>query len=184
MYQADIDVKNTTLDMDSRVVYCCYPWRNLIRYSKWHNRPPLSSLKSTLIPVRFVNLTVKYLYGFARFTWFMYKLKISLRTSVTLWEVSAPDKLPNNPCSTHFFVCVVRIEQFIWMVFHWSILQKELGPFCYTFKFSLQGQFIVKLYRVFSCMSATFESSRTIIFRWVPSWDSVPVVTLFMQVYN
>jgi len=169
--------------MNSRGVYCCYPWRNLIRYSKWYNRPTLSSLKSTLIPVRFINLTVKYLYGFALFTWFMYKLKIPLRTSVTFWEVSAPEKLPNNPCPTHFFVCVVRIEKFIWMVFHSSILN-ELGPFCYTCKFSVQGQFIVKLHGVFSCMSATFESSRTIIFRWVPPWDSVPVVTLFMQFSN
>ena len=52
------------------------------------------SLSPGFPPVRPVGLTVKHPYAFALYGWFPISLRIPLGTSVTLWEATAPVKLP------------------------------------------------------------------------------------------
>ena len=52
------------------------------------------SLRPAFAPARPVGLTVKPPYAFARYGWFPISLREPLRASVTLWEATAPVKLP------------------------------------------------------------------------------------------
>src|SRR5208283_1578325 len=62
---------------------------------------PLSatgSLSPTFVPARPVSLTVKPPYAFALDGWFPTSLRRPLDASVTLWEATAPVKLPTRQC--------------------------------------------------------------------------------------
>ena len=52
------------------------------------------SLTPTFVPARDVSLAVKLPYAFALDGWFPISLREPLRASVTLWEATAPVKLP------------------------------------------------------------------------------------------
>ena len=54
------------------------------------------SLRPTFVPARDVSLAVKPPYAFALYGWFPISLRGPSRTSVTLWEVTAPVKLPTS----------------------------------------------------------------------------------------
>ena len=59
---------------------------------------PLSttgSLSPTFVPARPVCLAVRHPYAFALYAWFPSMLRVSLGASVTLWEATAPVKLPD-----------------------------------------------------------------------------------------
>ena len=56
------------------------------------------SLKPAFAPARLVGLAVKPAYAFALFGWFPISLSGPLRASVTLWEATAPVKLPTRQC--------------------------------------------------------------------------------------
>ncbi len=56
------------------------------------------SLKPTFVPARDVSLTVKLPYAFALNGWFPISLREPLQASVTLWEATAPVKLPTRQC--------------------------------------------------------------------------------------
>ena len=56
------------------------------------------SLTPTFVPARGVPLTVKLPYAFALSGWFPISLREPLRASVTLWEATAPVKLPTRHC--------------------------------------------------------------------------------------
>ena len=56
------------------------------------------SLTPTFVPARHVCLTVKLPYAFALNGWFPISLREPLRASVTLWEATAPVKLPTRHC--------------------------------------------------------------------------------------
>ena len=56
------------------------------------------SLKPAFAPARRVCLAVKPAYAFALFGWFPISLSGPLRASVTLWEATAPVKLPTRQC--------------------------------------------------------------------------------------
>lgn len=71
----------------------------------------ISSLKQAFAPNRVVALLVKRLYGFTRFIGLVYLLKTPLCASVTLWEASAPDKLPNKFCQAILFISALRLNQ-------------------------------------------------------------------------
>ena len=57
------------------------------------------SLTPTFVPARDVSLAVKLPYAFALNGWFPISLREPLRASVTLWEATAPVKLPTRHCS-------------------------------------------------------------------------------------
>ena len=52
------------------------------------------SLSPTFVPVRLVCLTVKHASAIALVDWFPSNLSVPLGASVTLWEATAPVKLP------------------------------------------------------------------------------------------
>ncbi len=56
------------------------------------------SLTPTFVPARHVCLAVKLPYAFALNGWFPISLREPLRASVTLWEATAPVKLPTRHC--------------------------------------------------------------------------------------
>ena len=52
------------------------------------------SLTPTFVPARDVSLAVKLPYAFTLYGWFPISLREPSRASVTLWEATAPVKLP------------------------------------------------------------------------------------------
>ncbi len=56
------------------------------------------SLRPGFPPARLVGLAVKLPYAFALYGWFPISLREPLRASVTLWEATAPVKLPTTQC--------------------------------------------------------------------------------------
>ena len=56
------------------------------------------SLRPTFVPARLVGLAVKLPYAFALYGWFPFSLREPSRASVTLWEATAPVKLPTRQC--------------------------------------------------------------------------------------
>ena len=56
------------------------------------------SLAPTFVPARDVSLAVKLPYAFALDGWFPISLREPLHASVTLWEATAPVKLPTRHC--------------------------------------------------------------------------------------
>ena len=56
------------------------------------------SLRPTFVPARDVSLTVKLPYAFALDGWFPISLREPLQASVTIWEATAPVKLPTRHC--------------------------------------------------------------------------------------
>ena len=56
------------------------------------------SLTPTFVPARLVSLAVKLPYAFALNGWFPISLREPLCASVTLWEATAPVKLPTRHC--------------------------------------------------------------------------------------
>ena len=56
------------------------------------------SLSPAFAPARDVSLTVKLSYAFTLDGWFLSSLREPLGASVTLWEATAPVKLPIRQC--------------------------------------------------------------------------------------
>ena len=56
------------------------------------------SLTPTFVPARVVTLAVKLPYAFALDAWFPIRLREPLHASVTIWEATAPVKLPTRHC--------------------------------------------------------------------------------------
>src|SRR5512143_1416847 len=56
------------------------------------------SLRPGFPPARNVSLAVKLPYAFTLFGWFPISLREPSRASVTLWEATAPVKLPTRQC--------------------------------------------------------------------------------------
>ncbi len=52
------------------------------------------SLTPAFASARHVRLAVKHPYAFALYGWFPLSLRVPLRASVTIWEATAPVKLP------------------------------------------------------------------------------------------
>src|SRR3954452_13139343 len=59
---------------------------------------PTGSLRPTFVPARLVGLAVKPPYVFTLGAWFPIRLRGPSRASVTLWEATAPVKLPIRRC--------------------------------------------------------------------------------------
>ena len=67
------------------------------------------SLEPTFVPARLVCLAVKQPYALALDDRFPIGLRLPLRASVTLWEATAPVKLPTSHCLEPRLWAAVRI---------------------------------------------------------------------------
>ena len=67
------------------------------------------SLGPTFVPARVVALAVKLSYVLTLVGWFPISLREPLRASVTLWEATAPVKLPTSHCLAPGSRATVRI---------------------------------------------------------------------------
>ena len=70
----------------------------------------MGSLSPTFVSARRVGLAVKLPYAFTLFGWFPFSLREPLGASVTLWEATAPVKLPTYHCPSPGLPHVVRIS--------------------------------------------------------------------------
>ena len=69
------------------------------------------SLRPAFAPARLVGLAVKLPYAFTLYGWFPISLREPLRASVTLWEATAPVKLPTRQCPRSRSRTQVRISK-------------------------------------------------------------------------
>ena len=69
------------------------------------------SLRPAFAPARDVSLAVKPPYAFALGGWFPLSLRGPLRASVTLWEATAPVKLPAMQCPEPGLQAAVRTQE-------------------------------------------------------------------------
>jgi hypothetical protein len=68
------------------------------------------SLTPTFVPARPVSLAVKLSYAFALDGRFPIGLREPSRASVTIWEATAPVKLPTRHCPCPRFLCGTKLE--------------------------------------------------------------------------
>ena len=68
------------------------------------------SLRPAFAPARLVSLAVKLPYAFTLVGWFPISLREPSRASVTLWEATAPVKLPTMQGPRPCFGAVVRYQ--------------------------------------------------------------------------
>ena len=85
--------------MDSWAVSACYP-EYLLSVERWPFHSTTGSLRPAFAPARPVRLAVKHPLAFSRRARFPTALRVPSRSSVTLWEETAPVKLPtmHGPC--------------------------------------------------------------------------------------
>jgi hypothetical protein len=69
------------------------------------------SLRPAFAPARLVSLAVKLPYAFTLDGWFPISLREPSRASVTLWEATAPVKLPTRHCPLPGLRAQVRIPE-------------------------------------------------------------------------
>jgi hypothetical protein len=107
------------------------------------------------------------------------------RSSVTLWEETAPVKLPDEQCPD--WCAIGEDSRRSRLVFHRWLHPGWRPDFaasqlCYTGSSAGQCQPAVKVHGVFPSSRGYVVSSPRLQFHRVPRGDSAPVVTPFMQV--
>ena len=88
-----------TLGEDQPVI----PRVTFIRWATALPRGTVGSLRPAFAPARLVGLAVKLSFAFTLNVWFPSRLREPLHTSVTFYEVSAPEKLPAWNCQVSWF---------------------------------------------------------------------------------
>ena len=119
--------------------------------------------------------------------WCPFTLREPLGASVTLWEATAPVKLPAWPCLPSRFREWYEKQTDTRVVFHHCLPNPHKGWFCgshlsYACIISCPGQGVVKLHGVFLSCRGEPVSSRVLQFRRAPCRDSAQVVTPFVRV--
>src|SRR5207248_7766030 len=119
--------------------------------------------------------------------WCPFTLREPLGASVTLWEATAPVKLPAWPCPPPRCRGRCETQRHGKVVFHCCLHTPRKGCFsdshlCYVSTASSQGQGVVKLHGVFLSCRGEPVSSRVLQFRRAPCRDSAQVVTPFVRV--
>ena len=150
-------------------------------------RGTTGSLAPTLVPARPVGLAVRPACALARGGWFPTSLSRPSRASVTLWEATAPVKLPARHGPPPRFRGRGEAPVHARVVFQcW--LQRTWRPafsashLCYTSVHRRQCQAAVKLHGVFLSCRGLAASSRPLQFRRALCRDSAQVVTPFVRV--
>ena len=98
MCRADIEVATRAVDVNSWALPPCYPRGSFYPFATALPLGTVGSLSPTFVSARRVGLTVKLPYAFTLYGWFPFSLREPLGASVTLWEATAPVKLPTRHC--------------------------------------------------------------------------------------
>ena len=96
--------------------YSRYPRRTFIRWAMALPLRTTGSLWPTFVSARLVSLTVRQAYAIALYERFLTVLSLPSHASVTIWEASAPVKLPTT-MSLRRITAIVRYQNK--RVFHW-----------------------------------------------------------------
>ena len=144
------------------------------------------SLSPAFAPARLMGLAVKHPYTFTLDGRLPTGLRVPLGSSVTLWEETAPVKLPDEHGPVRGLLTVRTSVHSGWYFMLWlpdgwrrRIAASHL---CYTERTLGQCQPAVKVHGVFPSDRGYVASSPRLQFHRVPRGDSGPVVTPFMQV--
>src|ERR1041385_8794345 len=147
----------------------------------------VGSFGPAFAPARLVGLAVKHSFTHTLDAWLQTMLRVPSRSSVTIWEETAPVKLTRRHCPSSGLQTEVRIL----INKEWCFtlrLHENRGP---RFKVShlryasltrTQYQLTVKVHRVFPSYCGHAASSPQLQFRRDPLRDSGSVVTRFVQV--
>jgi hypothetical protein len=148
-------------------------------------RGTTGSLAPTLVPARPVGLAVRPACALARGGWFPTSLSRPSRASVTLWEATAPVKLPATRGPGPGSRGAVRQPT----ARGWYFKGASAGPggpvgshLSYTRPVGCQREAAVKVHGVFPSDRGYPASSRGVQFRRARTGDSGEVVTPFVQV--
>ena len=128
------------------------------------------SLRPAFAPARRVCLAVKHPYAFTLSVRFPTVLRIPLRSSVTLWEETAPVKLPTTHCSGSGLRTSVRTPNIsgwyssFWLHQNWrsGFVASHLFS---TGMFKIQYEAVVKVHGVFPSSCGYAASSQRVQFR-------------------
>ena len=145
------------------------------------------SLSPAFAPARLVGLAVKLPYTFALNAWLPTMLSQASRSSVTLWEETAPVKLTRTHCPPAGLQHGVRILIKKEWCFTLRLQEHRSTPFKvshlrYASPTRTQHELTVKVHRVFPSYCGQAASSPPLQFRRDPLRDSRSVVTRFVQV--
>jgi hypothetical protein len=188
MRRADIEVPNLAVDVNSWARSACYPRGSFYPLShtpstrkcgitKPDFRPCSRRLARSQAPLCLCTLC-----GWCPFT-----LREPLGASVTLWEATAPVKLPAWPCLSSRSWMGHERQHHARVVFHRCLPFPHRERFsgshlCYASVISSPDQGVVKLHGVFLSCRGKPVSSRVLQFRRAPCRDSAQVVTPFVRV--
>ena len=119
--------------------------------------------------------------------WWPFTLREPLGASVTLWEATAPVKLPAWPCLSSGSRMGHERQHHARVVFHFRLHDPHRdrltgSHLCYAGVISSPDQGVVKLHGVFLSCRGKPVSSRVLQFRRAPCRDSAQVVTPFVRV--
>ena len=188
MRRADIEVPNLAVDVNSWARSACYPRGSFYPLSHTPSTRKCGITKpdfrpcSARLPRSQAPLCLYTLLGWCPFT-----LREPLGASVTLWEATAPVKLPAWPC-LHAGYTVTHETQFsARVVFHCCLPHPHKDEFIgshlsYATTALCPDQVVVKLHGVFLSCRGKPVSSRVLQFRRVLCRDSAQVVTPFVRV--
>ena len=158
MRRADIEVPNLAVDVNSWARSACYPRGSFYPLSHTPSTRECGITKPDFRPcsARQPRSQAPFCL-YTLFGWCPFTLREPLGASVTLWEATAPVKLPAWPCLHTCFKVARETQHTARVVFHWRlpIPHKEWfkgSHLCYANTASCQGQGVVKLHGVFlSC---------------------------------
>ena len=145
------------------------------------------SLWPTFVPARLVCLAVKLAYTIALTSRCPTVISKPSCSSVTLWEETAPVKLPTRHCPRPRFVIFVRTSNVKGWYFKVAstmtgVTASKAPTYPTHQKFNVQCQAIVKVHGVFPSSRGYTASSRRFQFHWVSGGDSLAIIMPFVQV--
>ena len=158
MRRADIEVPNPTVDVNSWVGSACYPRGSFYPLSHMPSTRPCGITKSDFRPCSARPPRSQALFCLCTLCgWCPFTLREPLSASVTLWEATAPVKLPAWPCLPSRFRDRHETQTITRVVFHLRLPHPHKNGFfgshlSYASHAFCPDQVVVKLHGVFlSC---------------------------------
>src|SRR6266446_1701627 len=147
----------------------------------------IGSFGPAFAPARLVGLAVKHSSTHTLDAWLPTMLRVPSRSSVTIWEETAPVKLTRRHCPSPGSQAEVRILIIKKWCFTFRLRRNRSRGFKvshlrYVSITRTQYQLTVKVHRVFPSYCGQAASSPPLQFRRDPLRDSGSVVTRFVQV--
>jgi hypothetical protein len=188
MRRADIEVPNLAVDVNSWARSACYPRGSFYPLSHTPSTRKCGITKPDFRPCsRCASRSQAPLCLCTLAGWCPFTLREPLGASVTLWEATAPVKLPAWPCLLSGSRNKHETQHHARVVFQACLPLLHKAGFCgshlcYAGIISSPDQAVVKLHGVFLSCRGEPVSSRVLQFRRAPCRDSAQVVTPFVRV--